>query len=343
VVALFQLCCAVNIPVNQGERIQSVPLPGADLLGSGFNALTGQAFLLPVFAFSTNQHKTFAPSYAPGTVYDVPDQITAAITEENGEIIIQDVYDHYQDFLKSYRSSFTFSAGIEVGAFGLAVKYDKELYKVNHELSNNSIAQGYSKHWISLYQVEGLPPFLQTLDPTIQAAFSQLPASVGSAAEAAKYDQFFNYWGTHYVSFANYGAYIHMSSFVGKDLIQKYSLQWVSTQMSLSFHYYLFTVSAGGFHNRSDIKIDNTYQQHSESYIFFQGGDPTLASSDTLSQWLPTIKAEPHYVNVTLRPLSELVANAAVKATMNTATTSYINNNGTVALTDFGFKGKRVV
>jgi len=224
---------------------------------------------------------------------------------------------------------------INVGAFGLAFKYDKELYRVSKELSNNSIAQGHSKHWWSLYQVEALPAFLQTLDPTIEAAFAQLPASIGTAAAAQKYDDFFNYWGTHYVAFANYGASIHMDSFVGQNLIQKYSLQWASQQMSLSFHYYLFTVSAGGFHNKSDIKIDNTFAQHSESYVFFQGGDPTLASTDTLAQWVATIAAQPHYLNITLRPLSELVTNAGVKATMNTAMGSYIAHNGTVALTDF--------
>jgi len=338
---LVQLCFAVNIPVNKDggpiKKPQNLPLPGVDLLGSGYNALTGQANLLPVFAFSNNQHKTFTPAYARGTVYDVPDQVSVSNTGETGEIIIQDVYDHYQDFLQTYRSSFTFSAGIDIAkVFGLAFKYDKELYRVNHELSNNSIAQGHSKHWWSLYQVEGLPAFLQTLDPTIQAAFGQMPASIGNAADAAKYDQFFNYWGTHYVALANYGAYIHMDSFVGQDLIQKYSLQWVSTQMSLTFHYYLFQVSAGDFHNKSDIKIDNTFQQHSESYVFFQGGDPALASTATLSQWLTTIEAMPHFLNATMRPLSELTTNAGVKATMNAAMNSYIANNGSVALTDFG-------
>jgi len=294
--------------------------------------------LLPVFTFSTNQHKTFTPAYSPATTYDVPDQVVVANTGENGEIIIQDVYNHYQDFLQTIRSSFTFSIGFSAmkNALSLGFKYDKELMKVQHMLSNNTIAQGHSKHWWNLYQIEGLPAFLQTLDPALTAGFAQLPASVANAADAAKYDQFFNYYGTHYVSLANFGAYVHMDSFVSTDLVNKYSMQWVSTQMGLEFHLWLFNVSAGGFKNKTDIKLDNTYAQHSESYTFFEGGDPTIAGINTLSAWVATIESEPHYLNLTLRPLSELASNAGVKATMATAMNSYVANNGTVNILDFG-------
>merc|ERR1712216_753890 len=97
---------------------------------------------------------------------------------------------------------------------------------------------------------------------------------------------------------------------------------WVSSQISLNFHFDAFAIDAGGFTNRSEIKMDKSFMEHSKSYLFYEGGLPALQTSQSLAQWEPTIAQAPHFLNATLDKISNLAADPQVQTALRSESLS---------------------
>merc|ERR1712216_847507 len=117
---------------------------------------------------------------------------------------------------------------------------------------------------------------------------------------------------------------------------------WVSSQISLNFHFDAFAIDAGGFTNRSEIKMDKSFMEHSKSYLFYEGGLPALQTSQSLAQWEPTIAQAPHFLNATLDKISNLAADPQVQKALSGYIDEYLSTGGKHPTSDDAAVGEPV-
>lgn len=309
------MCC--SLAMAQEHPV----LPGADVTTRGFDMITGVNMswtnskpLLPIFGVTFNQGKTFKVPGNPN-VWSVPDQLTATNVDRTYEAIVDKICVSYHDYISEESSNFNVGVNVDVpigvnhtqslkGSF----KYNHESYTYKNIMSQKTKASGYSFQYAALYTVEAMPPFLMPLSSQMAATFKVLPSSIESAEDQTYYNDVVSYFGTHVAMMADYGGAFHLSTFVDDSMFSSHTESWVANQMSLTLSYDMFQISAGGFHNRSDIHIDQEFQHSSETYIFFKGGDPALQSNTTAAEWFKSIPQYPVYLNTTLIGLDQVLS-----------------------------------
>ena len=112
----------------------------------------------------------------------------------------------------------------------------------------------------SYYSLASLPPQFMTLDPRLSMALKQLPAKITKGSDQSKYNTIVRYWGSHFVMSANFGGKINLDTFISNSYVHSKSQSFLAQQFSLNFHYQMFDLSSGGYHNKSDIKLDESFK-----------------------------------------------------------------------------------
>uniref|UniRef100_A0A7S1C5P8 MACPF domain-containing protein n=1 Tax=Bicosoecida sp. CB-2014 TaxID=1486930 RepID=A0A7S1C5P8_9STRA len=302
---------------------------GFDMLGGVQNGTTGGKQLLPVFQFHYTEGQIWSDPSDPSLTFSVPDELVATNVDSSTEYVNEGIMSTYDDWVHTEQKSFNVNAGVSMQAYNkslsLNFKYNRESFTYKERTSTDNAASGFSKHEWALLSLESYPPQLMPINPMFSKFVDELPASVRGAADQAKYNQLVQYWGTHFPTYANFGGHVHVNTFVNKSFLATKSTSWVQNQFSLTFHYWMFDISGGGFTNRSDIHIDNAFKEAATTYIFFRGGDLTLQSNATVDAWLKTIPANPLYLNVTLSDLSTLVTDAGKATNLQKTITHYLN------------------
>ena len=83
--------------------------------------------------------------------------------------------------------------------------------------------------------------------PVWQEVTGQLPPSIKTGADQTKYNQVIQYFGTHFVSWANFGGNARVNTFVNKTVMSKHSQSWVENQFGLTLHYVRPVIFSDGF------------------------------------------------------------------------------------------------
>jgi hypothetical protein len=296
------------------------------VLGQGFNAVTAQQLLLPVFQWHFDGSTTYTPSGAGSPTWEVPMELVVSNIDASRELIVEGIYEKYSMYASTVYKGFNFGIGIGTSAFSLAFNFSKEMYKAKMEIDENNKAAGWSNHWWAAYQLQAYPVSLLTINPMLKLFVTQLNPNPVSRDDIGKYDQLLQTWGTHYFNLCNFGGQVDVNTFVNQTMIQKKSEQWAAEQMSFTFHYYMFDISGGGFKNKSDIHIDNDFLKSAITSIYFKGGDLGLQSNETVGEWMKTITHYPVSLNCTCNPISDVIPNAAVKAKVFSYIQSYTSS-----------------
>ena len=174
--------------------------------------------------------------------------------------------------------------------------------------------------------IESYPPYALTLDGGFVLSVSKLPTKVISQDDQDKYNQFSDAYGQVYPQKIDMGAEVIMDIYVDTELFTQKTVEWTVNQMDLSFHSNLFNISAGGFANRSQIKIDQLFDKYSKSYIFFKGGDEKLQSNETLSKWVESIPNHLIYIKCDFQPIEEFITDQNKKLNVYYTSKYYIQN-----------------
>jgi hypothetical protein len=121
--------------------------------------------------------------------------------------------------------------------------------------------------------------------------------------------------------------------------------KWVREQVTLSFRYKMFEVSGGGFRNRSEIKIDDFFNQNMKGDLAYHGGFRNLQNDKEVSkQWRHSIDDQSGLLDSTLRPISNLIKNDPVKkANLGKIVETYSLTGKVKSLTSELVNGKRKV
>lgn len=328
--------------MTQAEYDDLELLPGSDFMMKGFDPTNdsvslyvstgGETARLPVYKYTFNQQMTYTNPFTKDK-FKVADQISPTTNTASMEYIVEDISYKFSSVSTYETSRFNVGVKISIKNINIGVTYNHQMAKAEEMMSNNSHVFVGSKKWWKIYDIAAYPPALVgAVDPMLTQVLNNLPPKIKSESDAKKYDMFCKAWGTHYMINGNFGGKLIHNVYVDTSWYSKQSSSWVSTEISLNFHFDAFSIDAGGFTNKSSIKMDKEYEKHSSSYMFYEGGLPNLQAEQTLGEWQATIPQQPHFLNATLGKVSDLAENNKVGKTLSGYIDLYLKSAGNPSL-----------
>lgn len=298
------------------------PLSAVQYIGAGMDAKKAIFGLAPLFKLTYTGGKTWISPHTK-TTYNVPDQLIVSNDYQVHEQVLQDSYQTYDMYLKTYVSYWNFNISASKGDASLGFKYNHELGTVKCQLQNTTKTMMHGDHSWYFYVANMYPPSILKLDPMFELAIEDLPKQVLNSSDKQSYTDFVTTFGTHFTYRALFGAKVNFNTFMSNSFANKYSKQWTNTQYGLYFHYKLFNISADGYKNQSDIKVSEEFLKSANASVNFYGGDPSFAHLDNLTDWTETIEQFTYPINTTVTGIWELVKNNPLK---QKSLYSFVNN-----------------
>ncbi|HLX53285.1 MAG TPA: MAC/perforin domain-containing protein [Aquella sp.] len=302
------------------------PAPITNILGNGFDFKTGTYSLAPVFEYTYDSKMTWTTPYSKKT-YSVPDQMFLHSADKTFESVISHVSASFTEFYEKFVREYSFTIGIETGIVGFGFKFDKQLGYI-HDMQTQQFAEFiHGMHYWTFCVGSLYPPDLLDLNPMFMLAVKKFPQVIVTEHDKTYAMEFTQTFGQFFVYRAYFGAKLDFNSAISMKLVKSYSKEWTFTQAGLSFHYYLFNVSAGGFEDRTKIHIDQDFLENSNANTSFYGGDPSLADVTKLSLWVESLDQNLYPLNATFIPIWTLVSDPLKQQTMKNFMISYLRNN----------------
>ena len=191
--------------------------------------------LSPRFVHNTPQHPTLKTATIPATdtdpfgnktVFSCPDQVTVnpATTQKTYHYVFRDA--------NSYAKSVAMSANAEVhtGVFKASVSVQQAHQTMSDGL--NIIAESTSE--IGIYTITLDAPLVLQLDEKLKQFIETLPDEYNTTTADA-FDQFVQFYGTHYVSAITLGGKATMHSIITQAFAGTHSNTVVQAQVSASW------------------------------------------------------------------------------------------------------------
>lgn len=329
---------ATDLGLSTEEYLALPLMRGADFMEKGFDVTNdtvnqyvsqgGETARLPVYKWTFEDQNTYTSPYSK-LPYKVPDQLSVTTDTQAMELVDEDISYKFSD-VQTYEIT-TMNVGISLSYKNInaGVKYNQQMGKASDKMSNNSHVFAGSKKWWKMFDMAAYPPSLVGgVDPMLTRALGHLPKAIKTDADQTKYFAFVKSWGTHYIMNAGFGGKLKHNVYIETDFFKSRKSSYMSQQISLNFHYDAFSLSGGGFHNKSEIHMDQDYTHHSTSYLFYEGGLPALQTNETLVDWEATIWEAPHFLNATLSKISDLAEDPKTQQTLSDYIVSYLSHAG---------------
>jgi len=320
---IFFFVLATTATIKRNNPTSYEPASVVNFLGNGFDLKAGTYSLAPIFRLTYDYNATWTSPHSKIT-YSVPDQMFLHPLDLTFESTVQSVAASYTEFYETFLKRFTFSVGIEIGKFGGGFKYDKQMGFIRDTMNKQYTHVVHGTHFWAFNVGSMYPAYLLDLDPMCERAINRFPQRITTQQDRDYATEFMQTFGQFYVYRSAFGAQLDFNVAVSESLTKKYSKEWVFTEVGLSFHYALFNVSAGGFANRTEIHINDTFLALSKTNTTFYGGDPTLTDINKLSLWVNSIDQNLFPLNSTFMPIWTVVKDPVKQETMKNFMVSYL-------------------
>lgn len=299
------------------------PVPVSNFIGNGFDYKTGTYGLAPIFQFTYTNGAIWTTPFHSVT-YKVPDQMFLHSLDYTYESVTDSISQSYSEFYQYFMSRFTFKVGIDIGKYGGGFLYDRQTGFIKDMIKEQYVEFMHGTHYLTYCIGSMYPAYILSLDPMFNESLMKFPRKIVTDTDKALATEFVQSFGQFYVYRAKFGGRLDFNVALSETLVKSYDKEWTITQEGLYFHYTLFNISAGGFTNQSDIKIDSTFLEQSNANTTFYGGDPTFADLKTLDAWMKSIDINLYPTFATFVPLWTLVEDPIKQATMKEFVLAYI-------------------
>ncbi len=291
------------------------PIPVMEEFCHGMDGTTGE-LKDQIIDPSWNSHHTFVAGYlAEKPTFDVPDELTVTANSQSTTDIGTTFYDTFEEY-----ASHEHASGVVVHN-GTAHKAEadviKNKLKSGHYFLSYNKADWYlfnSRHCASILLA------LRYLNPDFKQMVTSLPATVSDAEDQALYNKLVERYGSNLLSGGQFGVGVHMDVFVNKTFVSKKGKSFVDAQVAKLYHKIFFKINPGPYNSSDSIKIDESFTNHTETSVFFIGGDPKLQHIETVDKWFATAFRFPallhHQQTVTLDQVVSGAPKHPIKATI---------------------------
>jgi len=311
------------------------PIPGWEYMFAGYDIRNASTVLdgikYPIFMPTyTMAQKYYVPNSS--VVYDVPDQMYAYPVYETTVLTSTNIFEDITEMLTEETSSFSFGIGFNLGVFGIKAGINHTQGYI-HYIFNQKDQFGAKGHLDSKTTKFVIGPYqLFTLNPFFNSLINEkIPQCPRTAADLANVDMLISTWGQVFPTGIFMGGRFDCVTSLDETLIQKYDKSWAMTQISLTFTYDGFDIYAGGFTNRSQIKINNIFQEASKTSMFFVGGERSLQTNETEKPWFRSIDDYPSLIYGSFSSISELATDPVKQRNLLYVLTNQINTGAVSA------------
>lgn len=302
--------------LNNRRRIRSstasLPLiPGLDIVGCGFDILSMQSKLCLVETENTNKQNQYNDAFDTSLNYLLPDSFYAMDTPDsmalNFSLHIRSVDDYYRRTFYSTRSDSFGFLGFGASHYSKSIEtIYRRFYEENYYLALRLL----QIKWYTLSVVAFPYP---KLNAVAQAAINRLPTTFNSN-DTAKFNQFFESFGTHFVQSADMGGLVQSEIWYKKCLLYEKSETWINEQSSRSWWFFSSGQSSSSYMS----SVDEQFRKYSSFSSKLVGGYQFM--NTTLWQdWAPTIKLNPNAVQYRLKPIYTLLPEGQQRTTLANA------------------------
>lgn len=283
--------------------------------------------LLPVFQAHYKRRQIYSVPDHPECIYAVPDEVSLSPVSESQQKSGSRLTQDYSYSLTQHMESCHFDVSVPLGAFSAEFKYNKEMESVHEHTEKHGELTAYSWFWTAYYASTLRPAYAMELHPNFQADLDALPRKVQSPRDRMRLSEFVGSYNTHYAPHMVFGGSYHLDTFASQDFVRDYTFDRTVEQISLSFTYEKAKLSMDWDSNSTDIHIDEHFANQTAGESYFLGGDPAKMGT---KDWFPSIPLQPAPVQVRLRPITELVDDDELRATLEAFIAEYLAS-GTAA------------
>jgi hypothetical protein len=302
---------------HNAEVSQYPELTGATLMNRGLDFYAGgqvpeEKLRSPIFKY-TYDGKVYTPAGRPDLTFKVPKEITVTPMATHLEQTNSSLYYSYEHTVSVDIRRFSFSLGLNLGKFGFGAQYGYEYGRIKERLNVKYQASARALYLTTTYSTIALPYLFMPKDEVFEMVLQQLPPTPRTPQDLTMYKMTLDYYGGWFLWQAVFGGQIRYFSFLTQEITQNKDIKWIQHQLSLSFYYNMFNLTAGGFRRKEDIKMEDVFRQNHAGEIVFTGGFRRLQTNTTMKQWDRSIDDAPGLLEGKFRPLSDLIADDPVK------------------------------
>lgn len=275
-------------------------LPGLDAIGVGYDAVTAKYAGNPVVAFNfTNSGKVYPNPFDNGTSYSYADQATVMGHTEKSTT--HSVYRSVSEYVSS--QSHEAHASLNLGFF----KASTETSWASSQMSDGLHIVAVSTFETGLYSITLKPPQLLQADLDMLAYIDSLP----EVYDAAEYQKFITYYGTHYPFQVTLGGRAKMNTVISNDFSSSHSDSSISASLSASWG----SLGGGGGGSSASNTTSQDWKDNSNIDTVTVGGDPsidafskTTANGQGWANWVKSVEhGTPVVTTLALEPVWSLV------------------------------------
>jgi len=278
------------------KRQSADPVPG---LMSGFGRgydVVQERIRAPLVLFTYEYKQTWLSPY-DGKTYMFPDQSYLTNIGRGTTDDVISLFNSWETFYSQKTSSMGVNAGLGIGSNGgqVSLAFNRSKNEINGYLKNKTRNIALDNRIMSLYQLD-LWPLSDNYVAPLQRALAALPRTLKSDSDKRAYQNLINGWGTHYITSAQFGSKVNITTVFDQSLINQYGSKWVTTQIGLSFSWEKIKAGIDSGSTKNTSKVDETFAQKSQNFVDYSGGTPATYATDGYKAWLATVPANPAIV-----------------------------------------------
>ncbi|XP_075244690.1 perivitellin-2 67 kDa subunit-like [Convolutriloba macropyga] len=273
-----------------------------------------------VIKFTCDEGKIWQNPYNDIT-YQMPDQIWSIVSKPSTVMEVdKTIYRSTSDFTSEQKGRFHAKVGGFWGASGSTSYSNKKLL---HELMVEDKVVTKAEAFVSTVDSVLASPTILGLSDEVQIVVDELPEDLESNPQP--YFDFINYFGTHYISTAEFGGYIQMMFTTSKDFQNINSDSQLSFEAEASFFKFF---SANGARSENEKSNSKNFLDTTNKRVTYHGGHTSLLDNKNLQGWEKSVPFNPWLYSGTLIPIYQLINDDEKSESMKRAYESYLSGEG---------------
>jgi hypothetical protein len=214
-------------PTTGGVKLPR--LRGLDKIGIGFDIVKMQQLWSPIEL--TYMGKTITNPYDDND-YEIPMEIASISTPDTFINKTTNVWNTVEEFQTTKGRA----TGISLNLGNIfAFTNTRETRQIRYTADNRSYRYGVTEQTHIFFEAQLFPPFLLKLSRNAKTMLSKVPRF--SEATKAQWFEFFDYFGTHYVKFAQFGGTVRREELANIAEFTRFDEDYVKKQFGISFSF----------------------------------------------------------------------------------------------------------
>lgn len=304
-------------------------MPNIGYFGKGYDVFFGnpqsengdQGYRRSVFDYSTtDESKTSEDGF-----YYLPVGVEALLCVACNQVAEVSYYSTTTGYWEDIQKKFSESAGFKADGFGAAFTGSAQWSDMHGYLETDINVVASTSLQCTAYCVSANSGSAGTL-PELDSDFEDYVINLPTTYDKAEYEEFVHHYGTHYLENAKFGALYGVQYTMTKDDYTGLTESGVNVGSLVSAEAYGVDVSQSLNYQQNEADLEKFNDAVIETFKYSVGAPFPVDSSDFASKWEVSTQQYPAPIDLSLKPLTNLI-NSRFFPSLSSSTLSSIQNN----------------